>query len=218
MEKEYANDILAVFSNAVNVHELERAKIRSFLASNEFTPQLIQVINSAINPVSATDDHDKISLEDLPLGDILGIGRIFQLKDIKNAEDLSCQIIELGSLYTQARRYGMAKLVSEIRQKLQVTWNSYAGVSQLEPLLEVAQVAFEEDNNPPYDDLQDWLISFMADTYDLITTNENGAFFWQVFGADDVLKDTIFARRAENIRTMPERYQHLPTLLRSRGV
>ncbi|KAJ6166892.1 hypothetical protein N7470_002339 [Penicillium chermesinum] len=214
LQKEVADEVFAIFEATVSLREPELGKLRSFLASKEFTPRLIQPI---VTTREAQDDIEDIVFADTSIGDILRIGRSYELKDVADAEDLSVEIISLGNLYAQARRYNMRELIADITLKLQVAWNSYPGLSQLGFLLEVTSLAFEEDIQPPYNGLQEWLLNFMADAFDLFTYACSEP-FWQVLHADDGLKEAVFTRRADNMKESPTRYIDIPALLRSRGI
>ncbi|KAJ5240014.1 hypothetical protein N7468_004633 [Penicillium chermesinum] len=202
LQKEVADEVFAIFEATVSLREPELGKLRSFLASKEFTPRMTL---------------KTLFFADTSIGDILRIGRSYELKDVADAEDLSVEIISLGNLYAQARRYNMRELIADITLKLQVAWNSYPGLSQLGFLLEVTSLAFEEDIQPPYNGLQEWLLNFMADAFDLFTYACSEP-FWQVLHADDGLKEAVFTRRADNMKESPTRYIDIPALLRSRGI
>lgn len=215
LEREGAAEISAILNDLGNIQEPEMKKLREYLANNEFSPQLIQEIGSSLS--GGANESQDISFENSAVGDVLRIGRSYQLKEITNAEDLSLRILELADLYAQARRYEMLPLIKDITLKLQVSWNFYPGLSQLEPFLEVAKIAFDEDYNPPWDCLQDWILNFAADAFDLFTFSCS-ELFWESLEEKDNMKVEIFRRRSEFMQLAPSRYQDPPALFRSRGI
>lgn len=211
-----ADELLRIFWEILQVHgQPEFVQIQSWLRSTEFAPHLVQVKNPT--PIS-TIHGDSSGLESGEIGDILQTHREYQLANVQNSEDLRKQILSLGRLYRQARIYNLTKLIDLIRHKLQAAWNYYPGLGQLEPILEVTKMAFKDmPESCKHDNLQKWLIRFLADTQDLFTY-DCGSKWWALMGELSDLYSEVSQVRTEMHRGHPERYADLLFLLRSRGI
>lgn len=218
LQKDEAADILAVFNDSVLVQNRpESEQIKSFITSGEFVPRIVQVNDPTRNTNAADGNEPSGDSADLQVGDRHGFGRRYQLQGINNSDDLGKHIISLGHLYRQARRFNLVALINMITLKLQVAWNSYPGLSQLEPLLEVVSMAFQNNSDDNKDQLQAWLISFMADTLDLIYFACSGR-FWEVMQGNSALQRAVFAARSDIVAKNPEKYSDARVLIRSRGI
>jgi hypothetical protein len=207
LKKENSKELLAIFRDVSTVEEPELGKLMSFLKTQEFNPQLLKV--SFSRQSNSTDD------EEFEIGDCLGIDRQFQLHGVRNSADLHEEIVRLGRLYPYARRLNMIDLVEKIAFKLQAAWNSYPGLSQLEPLLEVAAMVFRDSTRR--DHLQDWLIKFIADTLDLIYY-QCPRRYWALMRDGSGLFNSVTQMRSEANRKNPERYANPRDQLRKRGI
>lgn len=215
-----ANDILAIFHDLVSIkNKPEFEQIRTWLMTREFKPRLVhlQVNDQAIvsnNPQSQGSDNE--STQDREIGDIRGIHRNRHLEAVNDSQALRHAILSLGRLYLSIRHFAMEGLVELITLKLQVAWNSYPGISQLGPILDVAAMAFS--GGPAQNDaLRTWFVAFIADTQDLYFYDCSPR-FWEVMRSNAVLHDEVFQKRTEMHRDHPERYADVRDLLRSRGI
>lgn len=211
------NDIIAIFDDAIMLTKTPGFKlVGSWLQSREFAPCLVQVndrpLSTAENQGQSTDD----ATPQRQIGDIQGIHRKYRLATVSDSKVLREIIISLGNLYFSIRRFSMEKLVDLITLKLQVAWNSYPGITQLEPLLEVASFAFSVQSLKR-DAMQKWLVSFLADTYDLYTCAYPTQ-LWKVLNDNQVLYEEFRQKRKELHRENPERYEDVMVLLQSRGL
>lgn len=111
----------------------------------------------------------------------------------------------------------LAALIGLIILKLQAAWNSYPGLHQLEPLLEVTSLVFSGEGGPDGDDMQYWLVSFIADAKDLFLF-ECPARFWEVMCGNQTLMNAVFQLRNDAQRKDPDKYADSRVLIRSRGV
>jgi hypothetical protein len=195
LEKESSRELLAILRDVSTIPESEAGKLICFLKTSEFSPQLLKVSNAR----QGTSEEG----EEFEIGDCLGIHRQFQLQGVTNSTDLHEQIIQLGELYYYARRLNMVDLVEKITFKLQTAWNSYLGLSQLDPLLDVTAMAFKDSNWT--DHLQDWLTKFIADTQDLIYY-QCPQRFWAIMRDRKDFYNSVTRTRSEFNRKNPERY------------
>jgi hypothetical protein len=207
LEKENSRELRAIFRAVSTVQEPEAGKLISFLKTQEFDPQLLKI--SLARQISS---HEA---EEFEIGDCLGIHRQFQLHGVTNSRDLQEQIVRMGRLYSYARRLNMVDLVEKITFKLQAAWNSYPGLSQLEPLLDVTAVVFK--NATCTDHLQDWLIRFIADTQDLIYYHCPHR-YWALMKDLPDLYNSITRMRSEVSRKNQERYANPRDQIRERGI
>lgn len=207
LKKENSEELLAIFRDVSTVEEPELGKLMSFLKTQEFNPQLLKA--------SFPRQSNSKDVEEFEIGDCLGIDRQFQLHGVRNSADLHEEIVRLGKLYSYARRLNMVDLVEKITLKLQAAWNSYPGLSQLEPLLEVAAMVFRDYIRR--DLLQDWLIKFIADTLDLIYY-QCPRRYWALMRDGPDFFSLVTQMRSEANRKNPERYANPRDQLRKRGI
>ncbi|CEJ56144.1 hypothetical protein PMG11_02365 [Penicillium brasilianum] len=207
LEKENSQGLLAVFRDVSTVKEPELGKLISFLKTQEFTPHLLKT------PLIRQGNPEEV--EDCEIGDCIGIHRQFQLHGVTNSADLHKQIVQLGKLYSYARRLNMVDLVEKITFKLQVAWNSYPGLSQLEPLLDVTAIAFKDSTSTTR--LQDWVVNFIADTLNLIYYQCPNR-YWALMRDLPDLYNSVTRMRSELNRKSPERYANPRDQIRQRGI
>jgi hypothetical protein len=207
LEKENSQGLLAVFRDISTVKEPESGKLISFLKTQEFNPHLLKT--------SLIRQGNPEEVEEFGIGDCLGIHRQFQLQGVTNSADLHEQIVQLGRLYSYARRLNMVDLVEKITFKLQAAWNSYPGLSQLEPLLDVTAIAFKDSTSTAH--LQDWLVKFIADTLDLIYYQCPNR-YWALMRDLPDLYNSVTRMRSELNRKSPERYANPRDQIRQRGI
>lgn len=215
-----ADDILAVFRDLVSLkNKPEFEHIRNWLLLREFKPRLVhlQVNDQTVIPNTAqSQGSDNESSQDREIGDIKGIHRNHHLEAVSNSQVLRQNILSLGRLYLSIRHFAMEGLVEFITFKLQVAWNSFPGISQLGPILDVAAMVFS-GGYAQKDALRSWLVSFIADTQDLYFY-DCSARFWKVMRSNAVLYDEVFQKRTEMHREHPEKYADVRALFRSRGI
>lgn len=217
LQKPESGELLAIFTDTVRIQGCQESEhIKSFLTTGEFVPRLVQVNDPAriISAVEGSQTNHQIG--EIQIGDCYGFGRKYQLQGINNSNDLCRHILALGRLSQQARRFGLASLMSMITMKLQVAWNSYPGLCQLEPLLGVVDMAFH-DCHEGQDQLQVWLIQFIADTLDLIYYSYSDR-FWEIMQGKGSLQRTIFEARSKMVQETPGKYTDPRVLLHSRGI
>lgn len=220
LQEKDADDILAIFHDVVSIKKKpEFEHIRSWLTTHEFKPRLVQLqVNDqgiVSNNVPGQGSNDE-TCQGREIGDIKAIHRIYRMEAVSDSHDLRQTILSLGRLYLSIRHFAMEGLVEMIILKLQVAWNSYPGISQLVPILDVAAMAFS--GGPARNDaLRTWLVSFIADTQDLYFY-ECSPRFWEVMRSSRALYDEVFQRRTVLHRDQPERYSDVLALLRSRGI
>lgn len=158
------------------------------------------------------------------LGDRLGLGLSKRLLNFHDPQVLGEGMRSLTVLYSYAKVYAssvaeMSDLCREIAQKLQIAWNCYRGLEQCQYLIELAQVAFR----PQYsisnslDDVQGWLITFIAETTQLFAHACPGEL--NVFlRSRPMLYQEILDLKKEMCVRQPELFMDLRILLRSRGI
>ncbi|OKP13902.1 hypothetical protein PENSUB_477 [Penicillium subrubescens] len=207
LEKESSQQLLAILRDVCTIEDPELGKLISFLNTSEFSPQLLKVSNARPSTCEEAEAFE--------IGDCLGIHRQFQLQGVTNSEELHEQIIQLGCLYYYARHLNMVDLVEKITFKLQAAWNSYPGLSQLEPMLGVTAMAFKDSHWT--DHLQGWLIKFIADTQDLIYY-QCPQRFWEIMRDRNDLYSSVTQMRSEFNRKNPERYANPRDQIRQRGI
>lgn len=215
-----AHGILAIFHDLVSLkNKSESEQIRTWLMNREFKPRLVhipannQTIVSNIVQSQGTNDDATQARE---IGDIQGVQRKHHLESVSDSRVLRQVILSLGRLYLSVRHFAMEGLVELITAKLQVSWNSYPGISQLGPVLDVAAMAFS--GGPARKDaLRTWIVSFIADTQDLYFY-DCAPRFWEVMRGNAVLHDEVSQKRTEMHRDHPERYADVRALLRARGI
>jgi hypothetical protein len=207
LEKESSQALLAILRDVSTIQEPESGKLVSFLKSSEFSPQLLRISNTRQSTSGEVGEFE--------IGDCLGIHRQFQLHGVANSADLHEQIVQFGGLYYYARRLNLVDLVEKITFKLQAAWNSYPGLSQLEPLLDVTEMAFKDSTWT--DHLQDWLIKFIADTQDLIYY-QCPQRYWAIMRERNDLYNSVTQMRSEYNRKNPDRYANPRDQIRQRGI
>ncbi|KAJ5092878.1 hypothetical protein N7456_008739 [Penicillium angulare] len=218
-----AAEILGAFDDILRVqNQPEAAKLKSYLETKEFEPLLIQILNPAAPNMTnaASESPTKKGTSEPFIGDCLRMGRVYQLKGVKDSEALQQEIISLGHLYTYASHFHKTSLIRLITQKLQVAWNSYPGVFQLRPLLDVAMIACRDASfaaSEKKDHLQDWIVRFVADTMDLFLY-DCGKEYLQVLREAPALHEAVIEMRKKHVANFPERYTDIRILLRSRGI
>ncbi|KAJ5155888.1 hypothetical protein N7492_008691 [Penicillium capsulatum] len=218
LEKPGSVELLAIFTDTVAVQKRpESQQIQSFLKTGEFVPRLVQV-NHPSRILSGPDGKSSANeAKEAQVGDCYGFGRRYQLEGVNNSDDLCKHILALGRLYQQARRFGLGALTGMITLKLQVAWNSYPGLCQLEPLLGVVEMAFKDKISDTQDNLQAWLIKFVADILDLIYYSYSNQ-FWKVMNGNPPLQRILFEHRLKLVQVAPEKYTDPRVLLRMRGI
>ena len=179
------------------------------MKKQEFEPRIVQILNQSTESTSDTQS------EEPQIGDITHLNRNYRLEGITDSKTLQQEIIALGTFYRYARRFNKPALVEKITTKLQIAWNSYPGLSQLDPILDVAKIAFQ-DGIEKIDVLQEWILMFIADTKDLFPVACNTK-YWDVMRSFPVLMEAVNARRDELLRVDPGKYSDVRVLLRERG-
>ncbi|KAJ9257453.1 hypothetical protein DTO212C5_8902 [Paecilomyces variotii] len=185
--------------------------IYSFLVTGEFDPKLV-------------DRSKSVNSEERPriLGDQFRFGHKYSLADIDSSEELDKQILRFGRIYMNAGVFGLDILQGLALWKIQIAWNSFAGLHHLVPILEVAQMTVGKANDDPErgadfsrDPLYNWMIGFFADTMDLFL-HSCPHHFWQVMGPNHELQASVMRRRAEKLAKDPSRYPNLEEIIASR--
>ncbi|KAJ5722464.1 hypothetical protein N7488_000499 [Penicillium malachiteum] len=209
------DELLEIFNELVEVQgQPESAKIKSFLKTSEFSPHLSQINNPTKTPSSETA---KKNGSEKMLGDSLSMARIYQLEGVGDSDTLQQEITSLGHLYKYARRFQKPKLIKLIAMKLQVAWNSYPGLCQLQPILEVTIMACQDFSMATKDFLQNWILNFIADTMDLFL-HDCSEKYWNVMRALPDFFDAVTKLRGELVVKFPARYSDVRVLLSSRGI
>ncbi|KAJ5330020.1 hypothetical protein N7452_010410 [Penicillium brevicompactum] len=158
------------------------------------------------------------------LGDRLGLGLTKRLLNFHDPQVLGEGMRSLTVLYSYAKVYAssvaeMSDLCREIAQKLQIAWNCYRGLEQCQYLIELAQVAFR----PQYsisnslDEVQGWLITFIAETTQLFAHACPGELN-NFLRSRPMLYQEILDLKKEMCVRQPELFMDLRILLRSRGI
>lgn len=184
--------------------------IYSFLITGEFEPKLIDRSKS-ISP----ENQSRI------LGDQFGLGHKYSLAGIVCSEELDKQILRFGRIYMNAGLFGLDILQGLALWKIQIAWNSFPGLHQLVPILEVARIAAGKANDPgtgtglSHGPLYSWMVGFFADTMDLFF-HSCPDHFWQVMGPNHGLQASVMRRRAEKLAKDPGRYLNLEEIIASR--
>ena len=216
-ESPEAEELSEIVSAVLEIRQKpEAAKIRSFDISGEFTPRVVQILTqSSTEPTTETTPQT----QDTPqLGDVSGLHRNYRLEGINDSKALQDEILALGKLYKYARRLNKPALVKTITNKLQIAWNSYPGLCQLDPILDVTVIAFQDGFVlEKMDALQEWILKFIADTRDLFPVACNNK-YWKVMSTFPALVDAINERRDDFVRQNPKKYSDVRVLLRERGV
>jgi hypothetical protein len=212
-------DHLNIVNEIMTVEEGSKGEyIRSFLLNGDFCPCLVVKGFGEASPENSDNAGDGRQRATLRIGDVRRIGTTYELEGVGCAEDLHEHILTLGELYMYARRLRLEKLVDKIVLKLQVAWNSYQGVAILGDFLAVARDVFDPNNvAASFDGMQNWLISFMADTMQ-IYQYKYGKEFFLTMQDYPVLRNAVFDKYAEKLRENPERYADPRVWLRSRGI
>ena len=211
--------ILHVLRSAVDIqYRPEAENIRSYLNSNEFTPRIIHVSESAFpmnaNEISKSKDKKQVR----QIGDISNLGQWRQLEGINNSDDLSTQIMCLGSLYKEAQSFDMTELMDLIVVKFQIAWNSYLGLHQLHPLIETIRIIDPKHLTTPLKDpFQKWIVDFIVETLDLFQY-ACGKRFWEIMKAYPFLYSDASGKRKELLKVDQEKFIDLRVLVRNRGV
>ncbi|KAJ5492921.1 hypothetical protein N7539_001667 [Penicillium diatomitis] len=205
--KESSRQLLSIFQCVSSVNKSEREELVSFLKTKEFTPQLLRV---SVSEVSEPDEARMFEI-----GDTLKVRREYQLRGVADVKGLCEQIIYLGKLYVYAKRLNMTELMEKITLKLQTAWNSYHGLSQLGPLLDVAGTVSVDSSST--DRLQAWLVVFIADTLDLIYY-QCPKKYWDLMRRRPNLYVAVTKERANLQRQYPERFANPREQIQKRGV
>lgn len=207
-----AEEIQSFFNHLVQLPSQPAfTQIRSFHLNSEFKPRLVQV-----NTPADSDSRTASSPEETPefqVGDINGLGRHWQLQDIRTSDDLCEAILSLGQLYNFARRLNMDELIRMITFKLQVAWNSYPGLCQLEPLLSIISRVYMAEK----DHLQEWIVKFIADVHDLMLL-ACSVKYQTVMREIPSLYNAVSDLRMELVSKSPKKYVDQRCLLESRGI
>ncbi|KAJ6096266.1 hypothetical protein N7486_007012, partial [Penicillium sp. IBT 16267x] len=200
--KPEAEEIQSFFKHIVQLpSQPEFTQIKSFFLTREFKPRLVQ------------EENPKFEV-----GDIKGLGRHWQLQDIRTSDDLCEAILSLGQLYTFARRLNLDEMIRMIAFKLQVAWNSYPGLCQLEPLLSILSVVYTNDcSMATKDHLQEWFLKFIADVQDLVLL-ACSVKYQTVMREVPSLYNAVSDLRLELVSKSPEKYTDQRRLLESRGI
>lgn len=207
-----AEEIQSLFNRIVQLPSQPAfAQIKSFYLSSEFHPRLVQVNAPSESENCAAGGQEET--REFEVGDINGLGRHWQLQDIRTSDDLCEEIISLGQLYTFARRLNMDELIRMITFKLQVAWNSYPGLCQLEPLLSVISMVDMAEK----DHLQEWIVKFVADVHDLMLL-ACSVKYQTVMREIPSLYNAVSDLRMELISKSPKKYLDQRCLLESRGI
>ena len=209
--------ILTIFDSMVKIKGRPEAdQIRQFLLHKEFAPRLVSPNEppQLAQPTNSTTAPEEPSYE---VGDRYKMQRKWKLEAIGNVDELQRQIISFGRLYIQALQLDMKDLIHLITRKLQAAWNSYRGLYQLEPLLDVAMMAFRDPPTDELDELQSWMVHFIADTLDLIFYACPQK-FWVIMGQNPTLDKLVFNIRKDYLREYPDRFSDPPLLIQSRSV
>jgi hypothetical protein len=189
--------------------------IQAFFETNDFCPRLILKDPEASTEDSDADDEEQATLR---IGDVRLIGTRYELEDVHSANVLHEHIIALGELYMLARRLRLDALIEKIVMKLQVSWNSYQGLSMLVDFLAVARKIFDPSNvSVSFDGMQNWFVAFLADIMPLFFY-KYGAEFNQTINDCPILRSAVFEKYAKKLSESPERYANLLGWLRTRGV
>ncbi|KAJ5645016.1 hypothetical protein N7507_011027 [Penicillium longicatenatum] len=209
--KPEAEEIHSFFNHIVQLpSQPEFTHIKSFFLTSEFKPRLVQV-NTPVD--SDNTQEEKPALE---VGDVSGIGRHWQLQDIRTSDDLCEVILSLGNLYTFARRLNLNELIRMIAFKLQVAWNSYPGLCQLEPLLDIILLVFT-NNCSMKDHLQEWILKFVSDVQDLLLL-ACSVKYQIVMRELPSLYNAVSDLRMQLVSKSPQKYTDQRRLLESRGI
>ncbi|KAJ5211950.1 uncharacterized protein N7498_003596 [Penicillium cinerascens] len=216
LQEDDSSEVVEIFREVLQTQDQpEFLQIQSWLRSHEFAPLVVQVNNP---PLRAADGNASPNVASRQIGDVMNIHRKYHLAAVSDSTDLQDKIISLGRLYTQARRYEMVQLIDLIRIKLQAAWNSYPGLAQLQPILQVTTMAFSrEPVGYKHDNLQKWLIEFIADAHDLFLY-DCPSNFWAVMQELPELYSEISKIRTEIHTKSPQRYADIVSLMRSRGI
>jgi hypothetical protein len=216
----YASVIEAIFQHAVDVkNQPEAEQICMFLISGHFNPRVVEVKDPGPYANSSSTSSDVREAREV--GDILIIGRRLQLqgmqlKDTSDIKNLQKLILSLGRLYKQAQSFDIELLMISAIQKLQIAWNSYPGIYQLRPLLEVVRIV-----NPVHlaagDRFREWIVPFMAETY-MLFCYDCSKEFHDVMESYSLLRIAVYDRNKETLKSNPEKYGHIQALLQSRGL
>lgn len=210
---------LYVLRSAIDIqYRPEAEKICSYLKTNEFNPRVIHVSDSTFpmmaNQMTNSMDEKQTRL----IGDLSNIGQWRQLEGINDSDDLSKQIMSLGSLYKEAQNFDMTELMDLIVLKLHIAWNSYPGLHQLHPLVETIRIINPEHFTTPLKDpFQKWIVNFIAETLDLFQY-ACGKRFWEIMKSYPFLYSAASEKRKKLIKNDQEKYVDLRVLLQSRGV
>lgn len=215
-----AHDILVMCRDLVSIqvrNKLEADKVRSWLKIREFVPRLVQLNDQELSSIASQSSAPSTeSFGERSIGDVQGIHRKYHLEVVSDSKALGDIILSLGKLYHAVRHFALDGLVDLITRKLQVAWNSYPGISQLAPILEVTAMAFSGSPNKR-DNLRTWLAAFIADTLDLHYYACSDK-YWEVMRGNRSLHDEVCHRRNDLIQGHPERYADVRAMLRSRGI
>ncbi|CAG8099928.1 unnamed protein product [Penicillium salamii] len=157
------------------------------------------------------------------LGDILNLNQEYRLRGFRDPKTRQEGIVSLGIIYQHikslvTRDQNMQKLVSTIARKLQIAWNSYAGISLCQPLLNIAFVAFGDgyDHERP-DLIQQWFFKFFAQTFAFFYHDCHEKFL-EFLRADEAVQKQIFDLRAEFNRRQPIMNEDIRVLLMTRRI
>ncbi|KAJ5918737.1 hypothetical protein N7454_009881 [Penicillium verhagenii] len=216
LEKPEAGEIQAFLEHMSELRsQPEFMLLKSWCLTKEFQPRLIQINNpgEVMRDERSSEDHARSEV-----GDIRNIGRQWQLQDIRTSDDLRETIRSLGNLYVYARRLNLDDMIRNITLKLQVAWNSYPGLCQLEPILDVTAIVYKNycPSNAK-DHLQEWLSRFVADVQDLIML-ACSLKYQSVMRDSPSLYHDVSNLRVKFLSQSPAKYTDARLLLQSRGI
>ncbi|KAJ5647999.1 hypothetical protein N7490_004371 [Penicillium lividum] len=213
-----AEEVEALFSHMIDFPSRpEYVQLRSFYLTQEFKPRLVQV-NTPSDGSNTSGSEGVEEPIDYKVGDIKGIGRHWQLQDIRCPDDLCAVIISLGNLYLYARRLNINPLIRMITFKLQVAWNSYPGLCQLESLLDITSMVYRDGSlNESGDELEEWIPKFIADTQDLMLL-ACSVKYQAVMRELPELYTAVSDLRVKLMSEFPGKYTDQRCLLESRGI
>ncbi|KAJ5988952.1 hypothetical protein N7481_004162 [Penicillium waksmanii] len=222
LRDEYRSTIRRIFQHNLDVEDQPEAEqICMFVNSGHFNPRVVEVKDPVPFANNAGEENSNDESQTRQIGDILRIGRKLQLQGIQlqgkdDIKGLQKLILNLGRLYKQARIFDIKLLMVDIIQKLQIAWNSYPGIYQLQPLLEVIRI-IDPVHLTAGDLFQEWIVAFIAETIDIFQYDD-GKKFWKVMNSYPLLRMSVQDKRREVLKNNQERYMDVQALLWSRGV
>lgn len=217
-------DILDFCRRLINLHRKpESAQIRSFLLTNKFDPDLVP-INPTLQvaqPQRVPIHYGNNQIKHCLWGDKLGVGQNCRLAGVSDLSSVQMAMINLCTLYAQAKYFNLISLMDLIALKLQILWNSYNGVFQCRLYLEVAQIAFASDYNSESintpDPVQNWLVLFVSEAF-YVFDYECRIRFTEFLQNHPNVHVKVMETRTLMCRDQPHLVPKLRPLLASRGV